>query len=212
MNAGDPVMLPLAVVAYIIAVRVPILCIVPSPTPRSLLPSSSTLLSAKLDSPTMTGLDAGAVGSTPASAQELAALFRHQSPVNMTRVIRTLYDLRKHTPSNMLPLRTVRLGNDAETQHASMWPGETLGSRVFGPGGVSVTAGDPPVASVGVAAASLLPGPGPSYALPVGDYPPFLRFPKFVVDFQLKERQRIVAEEAALQSKRRLAEELSRRK
>jgi hypothetical protein len=38
------------------------------------------------------------------------------------------------------------------------------------------------------------------------------RYPKFVVDFQLQERQRIAAEEAALQSRRRLAEELAKRK
>ena len=96
--------------------------------------------------------------------------------------------------------------------HPGSWPGSTLGSKVFGPGGVAVAPGDPPVAAPGVAAASLRAGPGPSYALPVGAYPPFLRFPAFVVDFQLKERQRIVAEEASLQSRKRVAQELARRK
>jgi hypothetical protein len=52
--------------------------------------------------------------------------------------------------------------------------------------------------------------PPPHHLFPCS--PPAPRYPKFVVDFQLQERERIAAEESALQSRRRLAEELARRK
>jgi hypothetical protein len=93
-----------------------------------------------------------------------------------------------------------------------VFSGSSLGSRVFGKGGISNFPGDAPVGTLADVEASKLAGRGPAYALPVGGYPPFTRFPKFVVDFQLQERQRLVVEEESLRSRKSIAETLAARK
>lgn len=93
-----------------------------------------------------------------------------------------------------------------------MCAGLSLGSRVFGGGGIAGEPCDPPVATEADVIASKVVGRGPAYMLSVGQYPPFTRFPKFVVDFQLKERERIVAEEEALRRMASAAEIVGKRK
>ncbi|RHZ25225.1 hypothetical protein DYB37_011416, partial [Aphanomyces astaci] len=49
------------------------------------------------------------------------------------------------------------------------------------------------------------------FPLPPGQYPAFTRYPTFVVDYQIQERNRIATDEAALESKRRLLSEIEAR-
>lgn len=83
---------------------------------------------------------------------------------------------------------------------------------MFGPGGVSNFPGDAPVGTMDDVTACKAAGKGPAYVLPVGAYPPFTRFPKFVVDFQLQERHRMVVEEDVVRSRRSIGEALAARK
>jgi hypothetical protein len=53
------------------------------------------------------------------------------------------------------------------------------------------------------------PYSGPLFSLPRGHYPPFLRFPRHIVDFQAAERKRIADEEQALIKRREQALALS---
>ena len=53
------------------------------------------------------------------------------------------------------------------------------------------------------------PYSGPFFSIPRGHYPPFLRFPRHIVDFQAAERKRIADEEAALATRREQARALS---
>ncbi len=83
---------------------------------------------------------------------------------------------------------------------------------MFGPGGISSEPGDLPVGSEADIQAARAAGRGPAYTLPVGQYPPFTRFPKYVVDFQLHERERIQLEEDALLARKAMAHSLAQRK
>ncbi|RHY24811.1 hypothetical protein DYB32_008678, partial [Aphanomyces invadans] len=49
------------------------------------------------------------------------------------------------------------------------------------------------------------------FPLPPGQYPAFTRYPTFVVDYQIQERNRIATEEAALESKRQLLSQIEAR-
>jgi hypothetical protein len=195
--ASDPLLFSLAVVAYLISVRVSLLCVVPSAA------ATSTSTAAATSGATMRALsrDATTVDAATASRDELSAFLRHPAGINVQNFLKRLYALRARTPTHMVPAPGV-----------SAWPGATLGSHVFGGGGVAVEPGDPPVAPVRVAEASLLAGRGPAYTLPVGSYPPFMRFPRYMVDFQLRERERIALEEEGLQQRKALIAELARRK
>ncbi|XXQ38449.1 TBC1 domain family member 31 [Plasmodiophora brassicae] len=59
--------------------------------------------------------------------------------------------------------------------------------------------------------ADLLPHDEPWIALHVDHYPEFEYYPKFVVDFQIKERERIRMEEEEIESKKHTLEELQRK-
>jgi hypothetical protein len=49
------------------------------------------------------------------------------------------------------------------------------------------------------------------WPLPEGYYPPFDGYPKYVVDYQLRERSRISMEEEEIRRKREFIEELAKR-
>jgi hypothetical protein len=72
-------------------------------------------------------------GTSASSTQEVAALFHHANAVNIRLLIRTIYDVRRHTPPSLLP--PVAPGSDPSgvPTASSRWPGASLGSHVRRP-------------------------------------------------------------------------------
>jgi WD40 repeat protein len=118
---------------------------------------------------------------TPALA-EVCTFLRHQNPVNVRGVLRLMYGMRAATPPSAHPFPVA---------HADRGMGQEVGESQAVP-----TAQAAPASEVGA------PNSGPLHPLPSGHYPPFLRYPSFVVDFQLAERRRIAKEEEALLQRR----------
>ena len=226
-NASDPSLLLFAVVAYVMFFRVALLAIVPSR--KQLLLLRPLGCSRSYRRPVF--CSAAAESEDKSSRDEVQAFCRHQNAINMSQFLKTMYALRKATPAHYLANNAAGIttpadvpgtlpvclcthlcfGTDAVVLYLVL-PGMSMGSRVYGPGGVSTRPGDLPVGTAADIASCAAAGPGPAYILPVGQYPPFTRFPKFVVDFQLQERERIELEERSVLAKRKLSEVVAQRK
>lgn len=163
---------------------------------------------------------------TPSLA-EICTFLRHQNPINMSGFLGLVYDMRRATPAHAHPYPVAQ----AERILTSTSAGNVAASGPPGGSGAGapVPAGSPfaipdlrhdgPASGSGASSSSSQPAASPSpavapstpslysgplHALPQGHYPPFLRYPRFIIDYQLAERRRIAMEEEALR-KRRLA-------
>jgi hypothetical protein len=117
--------------------------------------------------------------------------------------------LRTHQPTDLAAL--FRLARHVRSAlPAQLWGG--AGGDVEDAAAADTTTTTTTTTTTEAGAATLWPwaGRGRSLAQPLpraASYPPFLRYPAYVVDFQLQERQRILEAEAALLERRRLLEE-----
>lgn len=113
--------------------------------------------------------------------EEITAFVRRQNALNVRGVLDLMYAMHRSAPSSLW--------------NSDPWPGTPL----YAQAGQAIPAGASDTAVQGSDS-------GPYY-LPAGQYPLFLRYPKYVVDFQVQERKRIEAEEAAaLERQERLHE------
>lgn len=120
----------------------------------------------------------------------MEATLRKQNPINITRLIATTFRLEDSTPPDLLtPLR----------QRAAL-----------GAPGVSspLSGGDEAAAKVIMENVAVSPDPWP---LPIGYYPAFDGYPKYVVDYQLRERARIAIEEEEIRRKRDYMDAISKK-
>lgn len=205
-HADDPSLLLMAVVAYLRTFRTTLLAIpaaIPSGTEhsrrahdgergrRSRVPrpgGGGGPQAGQLDAKAVAAfprsdadLDAELGAAAHSSREQVVAFLRHQSTLDIRRFVATMLELKAATPSSMLP--------------SAPWPGSTTLPEPHDGGVRAGTRGEV----------------GPAYALPVGEYPAFLHYPKFVVDFQLQERERIRLEERELERKRHVMDELAER-
>ena len=131
--------------------------------------------------------------------KEVEPFYHRQNPINMTDFILLMYELRRKTPSSVLP----RAGGDYSGDEGV--GGASAGRR----GGQTPSGRD--AEEGGAVLSSVLSAPDTPWPLPQGMYPAFHGYPKFVVDFQIAERSRLAVEEEEVRRKRRLLEALSDR-
>ena len=115
------------------------------------------------------------------SASEVDPFYHRQNPVNMSDFILLVYELRRKTPTSVLPKPGYGLlGEDVNDPNSRAGKLSKEGREAEEGGNVL---------------SSVLSAPDTPWPLPRGMYPAFHGYPKFVVDFQISERQRLAAEE-----------------
>ncbi|GMH46755.1 hypothetical protein TrVE_jg6589 [Triparma verrucosa] len=131
------------------------------------------------------------------SASEVEPFYHRQNPINMSDFVLLMYELRRKTPTSVLPKPGFGLlGEDVVDNNSKPTKLSKEGQEAEEGGNVL---------------GSVLSAPDTPWPLPRGMYPAFHGYPKFVVDFQIAERQRLAAEEEEVRRKRRLLEALSER-
>lgn len=128
---------------------------------------------------------------------QVEPFYHRQNPINMSDFLLLMYELRRKTPTSVLPKAGFGLlGEDVDDNNASPDKLSKEGREAEEGGNVL---------------GSVLSAPDTPWPLPRGMYPAFHGYPKFVVDFQIAERQRLAAEEEEVRRKRRLLEALGDR-
>jgi hypothetical protein len=133
----------------------------------------------------------------PASNKtEIEPFFHRQNPINMSDFLLLMYELRRKTPTSVLPRPGEGLLEESGSSSAPSKKQTEEGREAEESGNVL---------------GSVLSSPDTPWPIPRGMYPAFHGYPKFVVDFQIAERARLAAEEGEIRRKRRLLEALSER-
>jgi len=140
--------------------------------------------------------------------KEVEPFYRRQNPINMGDFVLLMYELRRKTPLSVLPKAGYEMdligGGGGDENVAGGGNGATRGKKKQTKEGRDAEEG-------GNVLSSVLSSPTTPWPLPRGMYPVFHGYPKFVVDFQIAERNRLAAEEEEVRRKRRLLEALGER-
>lgn len=238
-DAHDPSLMVYAVVAFLRVIRAHILGVAltpagPQPHPGTpygsgtggltgpfaggpIVSAGAPLLSTGV--PGFSGTQAAVPFIVTPAVQEICALVRYQTPLHMRSMLRMMRDMRARTPTWVHPFPVSDAERITPTGAVTAAPGSAL--RADGPvatvpvprAGVGETGwpGSSQADTGTTARVEGMPDTGPLHALPQDHYPPFLRYPRAVIDFAVAERERIAAEEEALRRKKAISSLLTQR-